>query len=239
MIYVGVAGWSVPRQHVGAFPAAGSHLERYAARYNAVEINSSFYRSHRPRTYARWRDAVPDHFRFSVKLPREITHKRKLADSLELLDSFLGEVGELGPKLGPLLVQLPPKLALEQDSAPDFLRSFRSRFTGSIVIEPRHASWFEPAADQLIDELNIARAAADPPPAPGADQPAGCKSLCYYRLHGSPDMYYSSYPEPYLSSLAGTLCCSHAPEVWCIFDNTARQHATPNALRLVELLSLR
>ena len=239
MIYVGVAGWSVPRQHVDAFPGAGSHLERYATRYNAVEINSSFYKSHRPRTYARWRDAVPEQFRFSVKLPREITHKRKLTDSLGLLDSFLGEVTELGPKLGPLLVQLPPKLAFEPDVAGNFLREFRSRFAGSIVVEPRHPNWFESAAVQLIDELNIARAAADPPPVPGADQPAGCEALCYYRLHGSPDMYYSSYPELYLSSLAGTLCCSNAPEVWCIFDNTARQHATPNALRLVELLSRR
>jgi uncharacterized protein YecE (DUF72 family) len=222
---------------MGTFPSEGSHLQRYAACYNAVEINSSFYRSHRPATYARWRDAVPEHFRFSVKLPREITHKRRLTDSLGLLDSFLDEARELGPKLGPLLVQLPPKLEFETPAAPDFLRAFRTRFGGSIVIEPRHPTWFAAAANQLIEELNIARAAADPPPVPGADLPAGCTALCYYRLHGSPDMYYSSYTEPYLAKLADTLCCSAVPEVWCIFDNTARQHATVNALRLVELLS--
>src|SRR5688500_15952542 len=121
VIHIGVAGWSVPTQHAPHFPPEGTHLQRYAARHNAVEINSSFYRSHRPATYARWRDSVPDAFRFSVKLPREITHKRKLVDSLELLDSFLGEVIELGPKLGPLLVQLPPKLEYDHVTAPAFL----------------------------------------------------------------------------------------------------------------------
>jgi uncharacterized protein YecE (DUF72 family) len=62
--------------------------------------------SHRPSTYARWADTAPEHFRFSVKIPREITHKRKLLDSIELLDQFLAEVTELGAKLGLLLVQL-------------------------------------------------------------------------------------------------------------------------------------
>jgi uncharacterized protein YecE (DUF72 family) len=227
----------VPRQHADHFPAEGSHLQRYAARYNAVEINSSFYVSHRPTTYARWADTVPDHFRFSAKLPREITHKRKLVDCIELLDQFLAEVTQLGSKLGPILVQLPPKLAFDPASATSFFRALRARFEGSIVFEPRHPSWFTPERDDFLLEHRIARVAADPAPVPAAAEPAGSTQLRYYRLHGSPDMYYSPYSDDYLAQLSRELEHSaHTAETWCIFDNTARQHATVNALQLLRRL---
>ena len=71
---IGCAGWSIPKAHAGAFPAVGTALERYAQVFDCVEINSSFYRSHRPSTYERWAASVPDHFRFSVKMPKQITH---------------------------------------------------------------------------------------------------------------------------------------------------------------------
>lgn len=111
-IRIGTAGWSVPAAHRGRFPEAGTLLERYAARFDAVEINSSFYRPHRPSTYARWAASVPAGFRFSLKLPREITHTRRLVEVAEPLDRFLGEVAALGERLGPVLVQLPPKFRL-------------------------------------------------------------------------------------------------------------------------------
>lgn len=80
---------------------AGSHLERYGAVLNAVEINTSFYRPHRTATYTRWAASVPEDFRFAVKVPKTITHERRLKDVGELLDRFLSEAGGLGPKLGP------------------------------------------------------------------------------------------------------------------------------------------
>ena len=67
---VGCAGWAIPSQHAHAFPAQGTHLERYAQRFTGVEVNSSFYRSHRPTTYARWAASVPDPFQFAVKMPK-------------------------------------------------------------------------------------------------------------------------------------------------------------------------
>ena len=91
----------------------GSHLERYGAILNAVEINSSFYRPHRTATYERWAASVPEDFRFAVKVPKAITHERRLKDVGDLLDRFLSEVSGLGPKLGPLLVQLPPSLSFQ------------------------------------------------------------------------------------------------------------------------------
>lgn len=76
MIRLGTAGWAIPRRFADTFPAVGSALERYAAIFLAVEINSTFYRLHKPETYARWASAVPDGFRFAAKLPKVITHER-------------------------------------------------------------------------------------------------------------------------------------------------------------------
>jgi uncharacterized protein YecE (DUF72 family) len=109
-ILIGTASWSLPRAEEEHFPGSGSHLERYAARFAVAEINSSFHRSHRPATWIRWRDSVPESFRFSVKMPKAITHTQGLRDAEALLATFLDEVSVLEKTLGAFLVQLPPKL---------------------------------------------------------------------------------------------------------------------------------
>ena len=230
-VYIGCAGWSILKEHAEHFPEAGSHLIRYAQRFSAVEINSSFYRSHRPATYGKWAASVPDHFWFAVKVPHQITHLRRLVDCVELLEGFLAEVGALGEKLGPLLVQLPPSLVFDQAVASAFFAGLRERFAGSVVCEPRHPSWFQPAAEQVLVEFEVARVAADPAPVPGAAQPGGWSGLVYHRLHGSPRIYYSAYEEHYLETLAQKLLINAASApVWCVFDNTALGAATANAM---------
>jgi hypothetical protein len=106
-IYVGTAAWAIPKQYQDAFPTDGSHLVRYASRFDGVEINSSFYRPHRLSTYQRWADDVPEHFRFAVKMPKTITHEGRLRDVDEPLQRFLSEIAGLGPKLGPVLIRVP------------------------------------------------------------------------------------------------------------------------------------
>src|SRR5688572_31907905 len=102
-IYVGCAGWRIPIPMGDAFPGDGTHLERVSRLFNAVEINSSFYKPHRDATWARWAASVPPAFRFSVKVPRAITHDSALND-LDATRSFLASVSHLGEKLGALLV---------------------------------------------------------------------------------------------------------------------------------------
>ncbi|HVA91801.1 MAG TPA: DUF72 domain-containing protein [Chloroflexota bacterium] len=236
-IHIGSAGWAVPREHAERFAPGASHLARYATRFAAVEINSSFYHPHRPATYARWAAATPDEFRFAVKAPRTVTHERRLMDISEPLGRFFDEVGALGVKLGPVLVQLPPSLAFNPSVAAAFWRELRDRFGGDVVCEPRHPSWFAPDAARLLRAWDVARVAADPPPALRADEPAGWPGLRYLRLHGSPRRYYDAYDDAYLEHLAHGLVefAQHAP-VWCIFDNTAAGAATLNAFRLIEHL---
>nr|WP_211112562.1 DUF72 domain-containing protein [Azospirillum sp. SYSU D00513] len=230
-VHLGTAGWGIPKAFADSFPGTGSHLERYARVLPAAEINSSFYRPHKPETYARWAASTPEGFRFAVKVPKLVTHTQRLRDPAAALDRFLGEAGALGDRLGPLLVQLPPGLAFDPAVAPAFFEILRARFQGEVVCEPRHRSWFSDAAERLLIEHRVARVAADPAPVPAAAEPGGWNGLLYLRLHGSPRIYYSPYPPDVLERTAARLA-EEAPRrpVWCIFDNTAEFHATGDAL---------
>ncbi len=218
---IGCAGWTIPRASTHAFPDAGSHLERYAAVLNAVEINSSFYKPHQAKTYARWAESVPDDFRFSVKLPRTITHDATLAGTDALLEEFAGQAGALGAKLGCVLVQLPPKLDFDPAVAAPFFARLRERFACALVCEARNPGWFGQAATALLVDQGITRVIADPPKGqPGEHVPTTAR--IYARLHGAPRIYYSSYEMAYLARLADDMA-THARagrDVWVIFDNT-------------------
>ncbi|MYM67930.1 DUF72 domain-containing protein [Pseudoduganella sp. FT55W] len=228
---LGCAGWSISREAAPSFEGAGSHLERYAAVFNAVEINSSFYRPHKPQTYARWADSVPDEFRFSVKLPRSITHDQRLQDAGSLIDRFAAEASALGNKLGCVLVQLPPSLGLDTDAAASVFQQLQGHFDCMLACEARHASWFSDEATALLRAHHITRVIADPPAgAPG--RYVATTEQAYVRLHGSPRIYYSSYDEAYLRSVATWLA---GRDGWCIFDNTAAGAAILNALQMMKL----
>jgi len=231
MVLIGTAGWSIPARYADDFAESGTHLERYAARMKAVEINSSFYRPHQKKTYERWAASVPADFRFSVKLPRTITQDRRLKDCDDLLERFLDESAGLGAMLGVLLAQLPPSLAYDRDIAASFFRALHRHTKAAIACEPRHASWFTPEAAAALNKLHVARVAADPPRAPGDGEPGGWSGLRYWRLHGSPKIYYSDYGAGALQKLANQL----KPRDWCIFDNTAAFAALGNALTLKDL----
>lgn len=232
-IRVGCAGWSIPKQRSADFPSAGSHLERYSQVLNACEINSSFYRPHKQETWQRWANATPVGFRFSVKAPRSITHEGKLSCTAQELSAFLQQVSLLQDKLGPLLFQLPPSLEFHQAGVKAFLSLLRDSHNGDVAFEPRHGSWFNDSADELLNEFHIARVAADPACVAAASQPGGFSGLVYFRLHGSPRRYYSSYDENCLNTLAVQIAdLARGVRVWCIFDNTASGSAIENAIHL-------
>jgi uncharacterized protein YecE (DUF72 family) len=236
-IHIGTAGWSVPKQYANNLPRVGTHLARYSQVFHCSEINSSFYRSHRLSTWTDWAATVPENFRFSVKAPKAITHEAKLACTQDQLKNFLSEVRNLGEKLGPILFQLPPKSAFDIVIARVFLIMLRDLYQGPIVFEPRHPTWFTAEADRLLKEFSIARVVADPARIPEAATAGGWSELIYCRLHGSPRMYYSAYPETYLQALAATIHQQSTKEIWCIFDNTASGAAFGDALSLKRLVA--
>jgi uncharacterized protein YecE (DUF72 family) len=232
-IRIGTAGWQIPGLLRGQFPDTGSTLQRYAARFPGVEINSTFYRPHRPTTLERWAVDTPDGFRFAVKAPKVVTHEKRLEGAEEALAAFLDQMVPLRAKLGPILVQLPPSLSFDRAVAERFFADFRARFDGEIACEPRHASWFGDEAHALLVGMKVARVAADPALIPAAAAPGGWSGLQYWRLHGSPRMYWSAYGPERIADLAAAV---RAP-AWVMFDNTASGAATGDALALMQAIS--
>lgn len=231
---IGTAGWNVPSQHADAFKAEGSHLERYASVLNCTEINTSFYRPHRRTTYERWSAAVPAGFRFAVKVPQSISHAPELRFDRADVDRFCEEISGLGQKLGVLLLQLPSSTIFARRGAGKLVIALQKGGQVPVVCEPRHASWFTRPADDWLAQRGVARVAADPPRAANGAAPGGWTGLAYFRLHGSPRVYYSSYDAAALAALKVRLAGCAAASVWCIFDNTASGAAMANARQLVE-----
>ena len=231
----GCAGWTLTRDTLASFPEPGSHLERYASLFGAVEINSSFYRSHQAKTWQRWAECVPDDFRFSVKMPRTITHDAQLAGIATQLRQFADEIDALGAKLECVLVQLPPKLAFDAALAADFIGQVTERLRCMIALEARNESWFGEEEAALLTCCEVTRVIADP--AKGQLGPhVPTTSNIYVRLHGAPRIYYSSYDPAYLAQLAHDMRV-HAlagRTVWTMFDNTASEAAVANAIAVVE-----
>lgn len=171
-------------------------------------------------------------------MPKAITHTARLENSDELVAAFLDQVSVLEPKLGCILVQLPPSFGYDATVAGGFLKNLRAQTALSIACEPRHASWFTPEADTLLHHFGVARVAADPARVPAAGEPGGTRTLSYFRLHGSPKMYYSSYSDEFIRDIADRLRREAAAGklVWCIFDNTTLGAATRNALDVASAL---
>jgi uncharacterized protein YecE (DUF72 family) len=243
---VGTAAWTVPKEHSALFPTSAggaqlSHLERYACRLRCVEINSTFYRTHRLSTWQRWASTTPADFRFAVKAPKAVTHAAKLINTGGALLEFFEAMRGLGDKLGPVLFQLPPKLHFDEGVAQEFFTTVRELHLGAVVLEPRHPSWFTFSVDRFLRTFEIARAAADPPKGSElAASPGGWQRLHYWRLHGAPRTYYSEYNAAWLQSFASRLkLIGDSPETketWVIFDNTALGHATAHAVWMEDCL---
>jgi uncharacterized protein YecE (DUF72 family) len=235
-IRIGLAGWSNPPAKRLERDSGQTHLSFYAAHFSCVEINSSFYRTHQSATYARWRDETPAAFRFTVKMPRSITHESHLKRCATEVERFYEGIIALQPKLSAVLVQLPPSLEFNRRTVRTFFSSLPRLRGTKVVCEPRHPSWFTSAAESTLRDAGVSRVAADPARCPGADVPGGVHRFAYFRWHGSPRLYYSKYSEAQLAIFSATVRKAKATETWCVFDNTARYAAWDDALKFMAAL---
>ena len=235
-VHVGIAGWATPPVHRIDRQPGHSQLKYYAEHFSCVEINSSFYRPHRACTYTRWREETPAHFLFSVKMPRVISHDARLRHAASEVSRFYEAIEHLQPKLGVVLIQLPPSLEFSASIVRSFFKKM-PRLTGTaITCEPRHVSWFTRAADDALRNASVSRVATDPARHLGSGSPAGAPELAYFRWHGSPQMYYSKYTHAQLTAFLTQLKICAAKSVWCTFDNTARYAAWDDAFNFAQLL---
>lgn len=230
MIYVGTAAWTIPKNAAEHFPIEGSHLARYSLRLNSVEINSSFYKDHQPKSYKKWAEETPDNFRFSVKLNKRFTHECNLEiEEVDLMENLNG-ISELGDKWGVLLLQFPKSQEFHFDHMKTFYRTIRKVFKGPVALEARNMTWMSKESLSLIKQFNISKVIADPEKCPGELE----SEIKYYRLHGSPEIYKSNYEDDYLNNLYEELNRA-TTDVWCIFDNTTFGYATNNAVTIKDM----
>jgi uncharacterized protein YecE (DUF72 family) len=238
--FIGTAGWSLPSQLKDAFSGRGRHLSQYSEILNCCEINSSFYRTHKYETYVRWAASVPTDFKFSVKLSKHFTQVNRLTETGSALKENIQTMAGLGAKWGVLLIQLPPSLNFNPRVANRFLKKLRQYYLGSIVIEPRDQSWGSHTALELLSDYKVGKVLADPERCkiPRVKRPQ-VEKIRYLRLHGTPQIYKSSYSDPILERIKNSLLSpiSEASETWCIFDNTAYGFGTQNALTLKALIN--
>lgn len=164
MVHIGTSGWQY-RDWRGSFYPAGlpqrDWLEYYCRHFRTLELNNSFYRLPAATAFAGWRRRTPDGFLVAVKMSRYLTHIKKLNDPREPVERFLERARELGPRLGPVLVQLPPRF----EAAPDRLDETLGLFPASVrvAVEFRDPSWFTDAVREVLERRRAAFVLADSP----------------------------------------------------------------------------
>ncbi|WP_010586550.1 DUF72 domain-containing protein [Schlesneria paludicola] len=238
-LLIGCAGWSIPFSQRDQLPGEDSHLERYARHFNAVEIVSSFHRPHRKSTYARWAASVEDSFRFSVKIPQEISHEARLRGTGHLLEEFLSECTRLGDRLGCLLLELPPTLHYDPAIVGSFFEQLRRMVDVPVACEPRHVSWFNDDVDQQLASFRVSLVASNPDALHSGrgKSHGGWTEIAYIRLPGTPRVYSLQHDPFHLTQLADQLrhLSQSRKTTWCIFDNTTLGTAIENAMELTQL----
>jgi uncharacterized protein YecE (DUF72 family) len=167
-LYLGTSGWSYADWEGTLYPEAlpsASRLAEYVKRFATVEIDSTFYGTPRRSTVQNWREVAPDGFLFAAKFPKEITHERNLVDAQAEAESFLHTMAELGDRLGPLLLQLPPSFDVEgMGVLEDFLERLPEGFR--YAVEVRHRSWLGSDLPQMLSERGAALTLIDYPKMP-------------------------------------------------------------------------
>lgn len=240
-IHIGASGWNYKHWQGPFYPEdlpQPQQLTYYAGRFRTVELNSTFYGLPDEKTVRFWNEQTPADFRFAVKASRYLTHMKKLKDPQEPLERLLGSVSSLGGKLGPLLVQLPPKWRVNAERLEAFLQQLaKSTPDMPTAFEFRDPSWL---CDEVYELLRQHEAALCIYELDGFISPKVITApMVYIRLHGPDGKYQGSYSHEQLSGWAGAIhaWARQGHDVWCFFDNDQEGFAALNALSLQEMLA--
>jgi uncharacterized protein YecE (DUF72 family) len=205
----------------------------YAQHFNTLELNVTFYRFPRLRVLRNWYELAPEGFQFSVKAPQAITHYRQFHNTVDMLSDFYGTVrAGLDEKLGPVLFQLPPRLRYEPERLQRILDQIDPTFDN--VLEFRHPSWWQPTVYEQLAERRISFCGMSHPELP--DDVIVNSPVVYYRFHGVPDLYRSSYSREDLQRVVNKIREQDGIEqAWFYFNNDAAVAAIPNAELMMHL----
>jgi uncharacterized protein YecE (DUF72 family) len=237
-IYIGTSGWHYAHWSGPFYPEsmkADAYLSFYASKFRSVEINNTFYHLPEPKTLAQWRDITPPGFLFACKASRYITHMKKLKDPGQTVCRFFDVIATLGPKLGPILFQLPPHWHLDSER----LRLFLAALPGGLrfAFEFRDESWFAPQVFELLEQRGAAFCAYD---FNGRQSPVRVTaSFVYVRLHGPDGPYRGQYSGRTLAGWAKRFLAwqKSGLDIYCYFDNDEAAYAAQDAMRLAGMVA--
>jgi uncharacterized protein YecE (DUF72 family) len=232
-ILVGTSGWTYDHWAGRFYPeglSKSNWLQHYQSRFPTVELNYSFYRLPGEAAVEGWRRRAPEEFIFSVKGSRRITHFGRLDENASMVRTFRERLSELGPHLGVILWQLPPRLL--RDLA--LLEGFVAILPGGVrhAIEFRHPSWLQADVFALLSRHGIAQVPVSSDAMP--EDRTVTAGFIYVRFHGLASMGYS-YPDQALRPWARYLKEAGLP-AYCYFNNDIGGHAPRDAMTLIRLL---
>jgi uncharacterized protein YecE (DUF72 family) len=213
---------------------AAKWFEYYCRQFNTIEINNTFYRFPDLRNLQGWFQKSPSSFVFSIKVPQIITHQRKFRDTKDLLYNFYDVLSAgLGEKLGPVLFQLPPQLHFSSETLNDMLNQLDDSFMN--VVEFRHISWWR---KEVVAALGSHKAVFCSVSYPGLiNEVVTAMPFCYYRFHGVPKLYHSSYTESFLQDVVQQITAhKDAEKAFLYFNNTASAAAIGNAKAVEQMV---
>jgi uncharacterized protein YecE (DUF72 family) len=248
--FVGCSGWQYPSWRKAFYPAglpSSQWLTYYASQFNTLEVNNSFYRLPQASTFAAWRAATPAGFVVSVKASRYLTHLKRLRDPEAPLALFFSRAIALGPRLGPVLYQLPPTLSFDADRLRLFLDAL-PRTTRAVspadgprhvrgrrirhVIEFRHASWYRDDVFAWLEEADVSFCLHDMKGSSHTE--ISSRGVVYVRFHGTEGKYRGSYGDEVLERWGDRLTESlrRGQDVYAYFNNDLDGTAVANARTL-------
>jgi uncharacterized protein YecE (DUF72 family) len=232
-IRIGCSGWNYKHWRGLFYPEGFPQrrwFEHYAATFDSVEINNSFYRLPSGDTFAKWRNQAPPGFCYAVKANRFLTQAKKLKDCEEPIERMMSAVRCLGERLGPILYQLPPRFRLNLERLESFLQLIPKDVVN--VFEFREKSWLTVEVLALLDRYGASFCVHD---MPGSATPRWVSGrIAYLRFHGGEGKYWGRYSDEGLLGWSDWIAeqANSGRDVWAFFNNDINAHAIDDALTL-------
>ncbi len=236
-IYIGCSGFHYKEWKDIFYPEKlpqSKWFQFYGEHFNTLEINTTFYKFPTEKSLGKWYDASSADFKFSVKVPRLITHYKKFTDCESILRDFYVSAGAgLQEKLGCVLFQLPPQFIYSPEKLDLIISSVDASFKN--VFEFRNVSWWNEHVFQQFRKNNLIFCGVSFPKLP--EEVIATTSNLYYRFHGVPVLYKSLYEESFIENIHLQIENTNAGEAWIYFNNTWGHAAIINSRYLQKLIA--
>ncbi|MCX7788039.1 MAG: DUF72 domain-containing protein [Spirochaetes bacterium] len=237
-VYIGTSGWTYPDWKGSFYPAnlpLAHRFQYYSEQFNTVEINATFYRRFPASTFLKWRKQAPSSFRYVLKAPRIITHRKHLVEVEKDIEEFVTLAALMEDTLGLILLQLAPSTPYDLSLLRGVLEAFPD--PSSVAVEFRHSCWLTEETKQMLIELGTVFCESDSP----RSRPLGwiTSPVAYLRLHGRSKWYSHRYSHEELHEICSWVqraVASGARDIYIFFNNDFHAYAPQNAQELKELL---